>query len=50
MFPGEKFYGQTRTFLSILTNDKRYVWSKGESFKPKNTTRSVKHGGGSIML
>ena len=32
-------------------NDHRYVWrKKGEACKPKNTTPTVKHRGGSIML
>ncbi|KAL1248026.1 hypothetical protein QQF64_023402 [Cirrhinus molitorella] len=31
--------------------DVAYVWrKKGESFNPKNTVPTVKHGGGSIML
>ena len=37
------------SYLAIM--DAEYVWrKKGESYKPKNTVPTVKHGGGNIML
>lgn len=52
MPPVEKFDGQTsQKNWASGHNDMRYVWRyKGEVFKFKNTTATVQHDGGSVVL
>ena len=48
---GGKLFGHMTLKLLFGHNEHQYVWrTEGEAFRPKNTTPTVHHGAGSVLL
>lgn len=45
----DRNWSQTTT-MEPFVNNKRDVWIRGETIRPKNTEPTVEHGGGSIVI
>lgn len=51
MIPFKVLFTDESKFNLFGSDGRRFVWRrKGEEYLPKNTKKSVKHGGGSVMV